>query len=125
MCCRRPKRPCGTSNNGLTLPTRRAAPNGTAGRSMSWRLAQLGLSLALGVRALVSGYPAAAGEPTAEAPVPASPADEKGTGREPVAADKLPWEKTPSKHPAPLLHPIASPREFLDKYGIGESQWAG
>jgi hypothetical protein len=44
---------------------------------------------------------------------------------EQAGADKLPWQKTESKRPAPLLHPISGPRELLGKFGIGDSQWAG
>ena len=92
---------------------------------MSPRFARVGAILAIGLFALAVRIPAAAGEPVADPPMPASQADAKASDRKPAAPDKLPWEKTPGKRPAPLLHPIASPREFLEKYGFGESQWAG
>jgi hypothetical protein len=89
------------------------------------RFALIQAALAMGLVALAARLPAAGGgEPAADAP-PASPADAQRSDGRTAAADKLPWEKTESKRPRPLLRPISGPREFLGKYGIGDSQWAG
>lgn len=89
------------------------------------RTAPMPAALAAALAALIV-FPrfARGSEPAEDGRPPAAAADAKRADPAPAAANELPWSKK-SRRDAPLSRPINSPREFLDKYGIGDSQWAG
>lgn len=74
---------------------------------------------------LVGLGPAAGEDSQRAAPANPSPADAAASSPATPASDKLPWQKEVRSSAAARSRPISGPREFLARYGIGESQWEG